>query len=104
MTGLPDAQPQHAIIMSRFAMDCLCKMHVVVRELSTSLGPDTADLSMKFGLHSGPVTAGVLRYENHAAYMECPLLQHVHHLQHLLTSPFTVEGVKNLVSNCLVTP
>ena len=28
-----------------------------------TLGPDTADLSMRFGLHSGPVTAGVLRGE-----------------------------------------
>ena len=26
-----------------------------------TLGPDTAELSMRFGLHSGPVTAGVLR-------------------------------------------
>ena len=25
--------------------------------------PDTGDLSMRFGLHSGPVTAGVLRGE-----------------------------------------
>lgn len=26
-------------------------------------GPDTAELQMRFGLHSGPVTAGVLRGE-----------------------------------------
>ena len=32
-----------------------------MRELEYSLGPDTGDLSMRFGVHSGPVTAGVLR-------------------------------------------
>ena len=26
-------------------------------------GPDTAELQMRFGLHSGPVTAGILRGE-----------------------------------------
>lgn len=32
-----------------------------MKELEVSLGPDTGDLSMRFGLHSGSVTAGVLR-------------------------------------------
>ena len=27
----------------------------------TQLGPDTGDLNMRFGLNSGPVTAGLLR-------------------------------------------
>lgn len=27
----------------------------------TQLGPDTGELSMRFGLNSGPVTAGLLR-------------------------------------------
>lgn len=31
--------------------------------LKASLGEDTAELAMRFGLHSGPVTAGVLRGE-----------------------------------------
>ena len=38
-------------------------MSKVTRELQTKLGPDTADLSMRCGLHSGAVTAGVLRGE-----------------------------------------
>ena len=37
------------------------KMKELVRELEVTLGPDTADLAMRVGLHSGPVTAGVLR-------------------------------------------
>lgn len=39
------------------------KMQVLAKELEVKLGPDTGDLSMRFGLHSGPVTAGVLRGE-----------------------------------------
>ena len=38
-------------------------MTQVVKRLEVLLGPDTADLLMRFGLHSGPVTAGVLRGE-----------------------------------------
>jgi class 3 adenylate cyclase len=30
-------------------------------KLEVTLVPDTADLSIRVGLHSGPVTAGVLR-------------------------------------------
>ncbi|CAB9517624.1 Receptor-type guanylate cyclase gcy [Seminavis robusta] len=59
--GLPEPQPQHALIMCRFAWDCMQRMEIVTRELECTLGPDTGDLSMRFGLHSGPVTAGVLR-------------------------------------------
>lgn len=61
VTGLPEPQPNHAIIMARFAQDCRNRMNEVTAVLEKSLGPDTADLTMRFGLHSGPVTAGVLR-------------------------------------------
>jgi hypothetical protein len=37
------------------------KFIAVVRNLEVTLGPDTAELGMRFGLHSGAVTAGVLR-------------------------------------------
>lgn len=33
------------------------------RKLEVTLGPDTGDLAMRMGIHSGPVTAGVLRGE-----------------------------------------
>lgn len=36
-------------------------MNEIVRQLEISLGPDTGDLCMRIGIHSGPVTAGVLR-------------------------------------------
>lgn len=63
VTGLPQPQEKHAIIMCRFARDCISKMHEILPSLCERLGQDTADLSMRFGLHSGPVTAGVLRGE-----------------------------------------
>ena len=47
--------------MSRFARDCLIKMQSVVQRLEVELGSETSKLTMRFGLHSGPVTAGVLR-------------------------------------------
>ena len=63
VTGLPDPQEDHAVIMVRFARDCRYKMDEVTGKLVLALGPDTCDLKMRFGLHSGPVTAGVLRGE-----------------------------------------
>ncbi|CAJ1939145.1 unnamed protein product [Cylindrotheca closterium] len=61
VVGLPEPCKGHAVVMSRFANDCLIKMKKVVKALEVSLGPDTADLGLRVGLHSGPVTAGVLR-------------------------------------------
>ena len=61
VTGLPEPMENHALVMARFAWDCLHKMRDVTRELEVSLGPDTADLGIRIGLNSGPVTAGVLR-------------------------------------------
>ena len=36
-------------------------MREITRDLETQLGPDTGELSMRFGLNTGPVTAGLLR-------------------------------------------
>ena len=61
VTGLPELQPRHALIMARFAWECRDKMSELMRYLEVQLGPDCSDLKMRFGIHSGPVTAGVLR-------------------------------------------
>lgn len=61
MTGLPDPRSDHAVAMARFAVDCMHRMHSLTRKLEVLLGPDTTELDMRFGIHSGPVTAGVLR-------------------------------------------
>ena len=47
--------------MVRFANDAVTKMRQLVRDLESSLGPDTGNLALRCGIHSGPVTAGVLR-------------------------------------------
>jgi class 3 adenylate cyclase len=47
--------------MARFARLCIWRMNTVVKELEVTLGPSTGDLRARVGLHSGPVTAGVLR-------------------------------------------
>lgn len=63
VAGLPNPQPDHAEIMARFAHKCLVKMNTLVHDLEMFLGPGTSELKMRVGLHSGPVTAGVLRGE-----------------------------------------
>jgi len=62
-TGLPNPREDHALAMVRFAQNCLIRFHDLTNELELSLGPGTADLGLRVGLHSGPVTAGVLRGE-----------------------------------------
>ena len=59
--GVPDPNPNHASVMVRFARDCLSAMNVVLQNLTIELGPSTTELGMRIGLHSGSVTAGVLR-------------------------------------------
>jgi len=61
VTGLPEPQPDHAIIMAKFALTCLRKLEDVINRLTPELGEGTRDLALRVGLHSGHVTGGVLR-------------------------------------------
>ena len=61
--GLPNPNDRHALVMARFAGDCLERFGVMTSSLEKMLGPDTYELGLRIGLHSGPVTAGVLRGE-----------------------------------------
>eukprot|EP00934_Nitzschia_sp_Nitz4_P001033 Nitzschia sp. Nitz4//scaffold68_size99682//65007//67537//NITZ4_004572-RA/size99682-snap-gene-0.3-mRNA-1//1//CDS//3329556617//1033//frame0 len=61
--SIPDYRREHAVIMVKFARDILAKMVSLTKELEVTLGPDTGDLSLRIGVHSGPVTGGVLRGE-----------------------------------------
>eukprot|EP00980_Cylindrotheca_fusiformis_P020351 scaffold7354_cov93-Cylindrotheca_fusiformis.AAC.4 len=61
--GLPEPVGNHAVLACKFALDCLKKMRESTIKLEVSLGPDTADLALRIGIHSGQVTAGVLRGE-----------------------------------------
>ena len=49
--------------MCRFARLIMDKMGELTSGLEIKLGPDTGDLKLRVGLHSGKVTAGVLRGE-----------------------------------------
>eukprot|EP00522_Entomoneis_paludosa_P005525 CAMPEP_0172451200 /NCGR_PEP_ID=MMETSP1065-20121228/9326_1 /TAXON_ID=265537 /ORGANISM="Amphiprora paludosa, Strain CCMP125" /LENGTH=1301 /DNA_ID=CAMNT_0013203121 /DNA_START=227 /DNA_END=4132 /DNA_ORIENTATION=+ len=59
--GLPDPCDTHALNSAKFARECMEKMQSLVHRLEPKLGPDTGDLMLRAGMHSGPVTAGVLR-------------------------------------------
>jgi Adenylate and Guanylate cyclase catalytic domain len=61
--GLPERRDDHPVVMAKFATACLNAFKILVKELEWELGPGTADLRLRTGLHSGPVTAGVLRGE-----------------------------------------
>lgn len=63
MSGVPEARKDHAVVMARFANAILVEMKSLTRELEATFGPDTGDLDLRIGVHSGPVTAGVLRGE-----------------------------------------
>ena len=59
--GLPKLCKDHPKVMARFARECCRKLPIVLQGLAVKLGPDTAEFGIRIGLHSGPVTAGVLR-------------------------------------------
>ena len=63
VTGLPDSNKEHAVVCAEFAYQCLLAMDQLTQQLELTLGPGTSDLALRIGLHSGPVTAGVLRGE-----------------------------------------
>jgi class 3 adenylate cyclase len=63
VAGLPEPATDHATRVARFARACLHLMGDLTRKLEVSLGPDTTDLELRIGLHSGQVT-GTYRATN----------------------------------------
>ena len=51
VTGLPEPRKDHAVVMARFARDCLKRMGPLVKRLEVQLGPDTGDLKIRIGTH-----------------------------------------------------
>jgi class 3 adenylate cyclase len=49
--GLPKADENHFVSMARFATDCLAKFTVLTNKLEEKLGPGTAALGLRVGLH-----------------------------------------------------
>ena len=61
VSGVPEPCSDHALVMARFAYRCMKRLDKLTKQLEVKLGPSTGELKGRCGLHSGPVTAGVLR-------------------------------------------
>ncbi|CAB9518478.1 Receptor-type guanylate cyclase gcy [Seminavis robusta] len=59
--GLPEPRANHAVVLCRFAADIRDLMNSITNDLETELGPGTGNLKIRVGIHSGAVTAGILR-------------------------------------------
>jgi class 3 adenylate cyclase len=112
VTGLPEKMKDHAVVMVEFAFRCLVRMRNLVSKLELILGPGTADLSIRVGLHSGPVTAGVLRGErarfqlfgdtvNVASRMQSTGDPHRVHISHETSQLLTEAGKEHWVTQRL---
>ena len=51
VSGLPEPTDEHAVNACKFARSCLRKMQETTVKLEVTLGPDTADLALRIGLH-----------------------------------------------------
>lgn len=60
VTGIPDPIDDHASVLTQFSFDARDKVREVCEELEKE-GLDTRKLDMRFGIHSGAITAGILR-------------------------------------------
>eukprot|EP00980_Cylindrotheca_fusiformis_P013825 scaffold3584_cov128-Cylindrotheca_fusiformis.AAC.1 len=49
--GLPDPMDNHAVIACKFAREALKKMKDTTHQMEVSLGPDTAALDLRIGIH-----------------------------------------------------
>ena len=68
-TGVPNPQPDHAVIMCRFAYECMESMVSLLAGLADSLGADTSSLAMvRIQLH-GQTTALDILGNRPAAYL-----------------------------------
>lgn len=47
--------------VAKFAIECMMRMQVLASELEVVFGPDTGDLSLRIGIHSGTITGGFLK-------------------------------------------
>ena len=100
VAGLPEPRRDHAVAIARFARDILSKMHVLTKELEVTLGPDTGELALRIGIHSGPVTAGVLRGKS--SYFS---IKATHTMQHTSVShDFLFNQASGHAFSCLATP
>lgn len=61
VAGVPQKRKDHAVLMAKFSHDIMNRMALETKKLEATLGEGTNELTLRIGLHSGPITAGVLR-------------------------------------------
>ena len=54
VAGLPEQRADHAVAMARFSAACLSEFCKTSKQLVVQLGPDTEEMALRIGLHSGP--------------------------------------------------
>ena len=52
---LADPCPDHAVVSVKFARDCIVHMIELVEQLAFTLGPETEDLAVRFGVRHNDV-------------------------------------------------
>lgn len=63
IAGAPKEKEDHAEAVCLYAASCLKRFTKLSQRLVVSLGPDTSELNLRIGIHSGQVVFGVLRNE-----------------------------------------
>lgn len=51
VSGLPEFTAEHAVDMARFAQEIMLQMNKIVKQLEVTLGPETAELALRIGIH-----------------------------------------------------
>ena len=75
--------------MVKFAAEAREKVSLLTQKLDLELGPGTAGLQVRIGLHSGPVTAGVLRGQKARFQLFGDTGKTIHTLQRRRRVPYT---------------
>ena len=60
-TGIPESQEDHAVLLATYTERCRQKLKEIITSSAQDYGEDINTIGMRFGIHSGTVTAGVLR-------------------------------------------
>ncbi|CAB9517992.1 Receptor-type guanylate cyclase gcy [Seminavis robusta] len=82
VSGLPVPSRDHSTRMSRYANDIIQLFGAAVKNLETTLGPGTGELALRVGMHSGPVTAGVLRGDRARFQLFGPTVNQASRIEH----------------------
>lgn len=77
VAGLPDPRPDHAVVCAKFASECNKRMVELTSKLSLTLGPDTEELTMRFGVSQNDVEdkkTACLRFSLTSFIISCTLI------------------------------